>query len=380
MANKTDPLALSIHGTNPQYLIEKIVRGRIYANSYWINQCAGLTAETLVDKAIELTEFGGSYGGNNKPTKFLCLILKMLQLQPEKEIVVEFIQNQDHKYVRLLGAFYLRLVGKPVDIYQYLEPFYLDSRTIRKRTKTGTIITHVDEFIDELLTAEDSCDIHLPRLPKRWILEDKGELNGPRISGLDEDEINEYHEQEKAKLTDNNHDSDVGVCIVQHTKLRMTLIFLFFFFLFSNRYGTQNRFQKKKLSIERVKKIATATATTRGGVRNGRVVIDAGHGLGLGRGRGHARDHDHGRDREDQEDRGQDLLAIRASDRDQDHETGTDETVEGEMTPERGEETIQGRAQRRERTMVVTTRRTRAAQGRYHSTWKKQTSFVQNLA
>ena len=30
--------------------------------------------------------FGGTFGGLNKPTKFLCLVLKMLQLQPEKEV------------------------------------------------------------------------------------------------------------------------------------------------------------------------------------------------------------------------------------------------------------------------------------------------------
>ena len=40
---------------------------------------------------------GGTYGGNIKPTPFLCLVLKMLQIQPEKEIVVEFIKNDDYK-------------------------------------------------------------------------------------------------------------------------------------------------------------------------------------------------------------------------------------------------------------------------------------------
>jgi pre-mRNA-splicing factor 38A len=56
-----------------------------------------LTAETLVDKAIQLTHYGGMYGGMQRPTKFICLILKMLQLQPEKEIIIEFIKNEDYK-------------------------------------------------------------------------------------------------------------------------------------------------------------------------------------------------------------------------------------------------------------------------------------------
>ena len=55
----------------------------------------------MVDKAMEIKYVGGVYGGNIKPTPFLCLVLKMLQIQPEKDIVVEFIRNEDFKYVTL---------------------------------------------------------------------------------------------------------------------------------------------------------------------------------------------------------------------------------------------------------------------------------------
>lgn len=55
------------------------------------------TAELVVDKAMELKYVGGVFGGNIKPTPFLCLALKMLQIQPEKDIIVEFIKNEDFK-------------------------------------------------------------------------------------------------------------------------------------------------------------------------------------------------------------------------------------------------------------------------------------------
>ncbi|CAI5491233.1 unnamed protein product, partial [Closterium sp. Naga37s-1] len=161
---------------------------------------------------MDLDHFGGTFGGNRKPTPFMCLILKMLQIQPEKEIVVEFIKNSDYKYVRLLGAFYLRLVskrmdvyqyleplssdllfpspnshtchspplshappsfllryvrllgafylrlvGKPMDVYQYLEPLYNDYRKVRRKLESGTfVLSHVDEFIEELLTLDST--------------------------------------------------------------------------------------------------------------------------------------------------------------------------------------------------------------------------------
>jgi len=137
---------------------------------------------------MEIDSFGGTYGGNKEPSKFLCLLLKMLQIQPAKEIVVEFITNEQHRYVRILGAIYMRLVGTPVDVYSYLEPLYNDFRQIRLKTDTGYVISHVDEFIDDLLHKDHICDIALPHLPKHHLLELAGTLP-PRESALDDDEL-----------------------------------------------------------------------------------------------------------------------------------------------------------------------------------------------
>uniref|UniRef100_UPI00358EEE4A pre-mRNA-splicing factor 38A n=1 Tax=Myxine glutinosa TaxID=7769 RepID=UPI00358EEE4A len=199
MANRTVKDARSIHGTNPQYLVEKIIRTRIYESKYWKEECFGLTAELVVDKAMELKFIGGVYGGNIKPTPFLCLILKMLQIQPEKDIVVEFIRNEDFKYVRLLGAIYMRLTGTSIDCFKYLEPLYNDYRKIKRQKSDGEFdILHVDEFIDELLHDERACDIILPRIQKRHVLEETEQLE-QRVSALDEDldEVESSSEEEE---------------------------------------------------------------------------------------------------------------------------------------------------------------------------------------
>eukprot|EP01128_Nolandella_sp_AFSM9_P007158 TRINITY_DN383_c2_g1_i1.p1 TRINITY_DN383_c2_g1~~TRINITY_DN383_c2_g1_i1.p1 ORF type:complete len:410 (+),score=64.07 TRINITY_DN383_c2_g1_i1:53-1282(+) len=176
-----------IHGMDPQNLMEKIVRNRIHQTRYWNEQCAGLSAESLVDKAIELTEIGGSYGGNRKASPFLCLTLKLLQLNPEKEIILEFVKNADYRYLRCLGAFYLRLTGNHKDIYEYLENFYSDYRTIRWRQYDGKLKhAHVDTFMDALLKEERTCDVILPHLNPRRILEEAGTL-APRVSILEEE-------------------------------------------------------------------------------------------------------------------------------------------------------------------------------------------------
>jgi pre-mRNA-splicing factor 38A len=188
MTTQTDPLAKSVRGANPQTVMEKITRDKVYAMTFWKEKCFAVSAETLVDLAVaDLTQVGGIYGGNNRATEFLCLTLKMLQIAPEREIVVEFIKNEDHKYARLLGAFYLRLVGNSAEVYRYLEPLLNDYRKVRRRVKSGGCeLTTVDAFVDELLTKDFCCDIALPRLAKRFTLEATGALE-ERKSLLEED-------------------------------------------------------------------------------------------------------------------------------------------------------------------------------------------------
>lgn len=209
--NSTDPLAEAIHGTNPQNLVEKITRLKIYNSQYWKRECFGLTAELLVDKAVGLKYIGGTYAGNNKPTAFLCLLLKMLQLQPEKEIVLEYIHNDEFKYLRALGAFYLRLIGKADEIYPTLEPLLNDYRKLSFRGVKGFDITHMDSFIDSLLNDELVCDISLPHLTKRHKLEELGNLQ-PRKSILEEEFMEQsFTESLNAMMSEAAKEAEVRV-------------------------------------------------------------------------------------------------------------------------------------------------------------------------
>ena len=73
------------------------MRMKIYDCQYWKEHCFGLSATTLIDRAIELDHIGSSYGGVSRPTEFICLALKMLQIGPDMETVCEFIRNEDYK-------------------------------------------------------------------------------------------------------------------------------------------------------------------------------------------------------------------------------------------------------------------------------------------
>ncbi|KAG1900731.1 PRP38 family-domain-containing protein [Suillus fuscotomentosus] len=182
MANTTVKGAIAIHGQNPQFLVETVIRNRIWESNYWKEHCFALTAESLIDQAIALRYIGGVYG-NQRPTEFLCLLLKLLQLQPEKEILIEYLQADEFKYMRALAAMYIRMTFSAVEVYELLEPLMKDYRKLRYRDTAGYSLIHFDEFAHSLLTEERACDIILPRIAKRSILEENGEI-GPRKSRL----------------------------------------------------------------------------------------------------------------------------------------------------------------------------------------------------
>ena len=89
---------------------------------------------------------------------------------------------------------------RAVEVYELLEPLLKDYRKLRRLSMSefqgvhyfylaltfcagGYDLTYMDEFVDHLLTEDRVCDIILPRLPKREILEETEGLQ-PRRSPL----------------------------------------------------------------------------------------------------------------------------------------------------------------------------------------------------
>ena len=107
------------------------------------------------------------------------------------------------RYLRALAALYIRMTFRAVDVFEILEPLLKDYRKLRLRNmcrcdylqfvlvvisdsllrEAGFSLTYMDEFVDSLLNQERVCDIIMPRLQKRQVLEENAEI-GPRKSRL----------------------------------------------------------------------------------------------------------------------------------------------------------------------------------------------------
>ena len=168
--------------------VELILRNRVFNSYYWKEKCFGLTSETIIDKILELKYIGGMNHSSNQPTDFICLFIKLLQLNPSEEIIDEYLSDPDLKYLRALTALFIRFAYPPVKIYTKLEKLYCDYKKLVILKSKGYAIIHMDEYIDSLLNEEHKFEISLPKIPKRNVLEENGELK-PYVSVL-ENELN----------------------------------------------------------------------------------------------------------------------------------------------------------------------------------------------
>lgn len=90
------------------------------------------------------------------------------------------------RYLRALAVIYIRLTFRSMEVFQILEPLMADYRKLRYREPGGYRLTTFDDFVDELLTQDRVCDIILPRLTQRGVLEEV-EGMAPRKSLLEDD-------------------------------------------------------------------------------------------------------------------------------------------------------------------------------------------------
>ena len=183
--------------------VELILRNRVFNSYYWKEKCFGLTSETIIDKILELKYIGGMNHSSNQPTDFICLFIKLLQLNPSEEIIDEYLSDPDLKYLRALTALFIRFAYPPPKIYTKLEKLYCDYKKLVILKSKGYAIIHMDEYIDSLLNDEHIFEISLPKIPKRSVLEENGELS-PYVSVLE----NELNVDRNKKDNDNDNESD----------------------------------------------------------------------------------------------------------------------------------------------------------------------------
>jgi pre-mRNA-splicing factor 38A len=201
---------LTPSGHNPAPIMEKAVRDRIIDSYFYKEQCFALNEADIVDRVVEHVRWigGTESGASQKPTPFICLAFKLLQLAPSDKILREYLGlgGEHFKYLRALACFYVRLTRRAEDVHKMLGPFLEDYRKLKRKGRQGTVLTYMDEFVDDLLVKERVCGTSLWKMPPRDVLEDL-ELLEPR-STSDVEAMLEEEEEEEVRNGDNESSSD----------------------------------------------------------------------------------------------------------------------------------------------------------------------------
>ena len=133
---------------------------------------------------------GGINPINNQPTDFLCLLVKLIQLNPSEQIINEYLSDPDFKYLRALSLIYIRFTYSSKKVYEILEEYYSDYKKLIILNSKGEFeIIHMDELIEILLNKDLIFEISLPKLINRHNLEKSGAIK--EYKSKIENELNE---------------------------------------------------------------------------------------------------------------------------------------------------------------------------------------------
>ncbi|SGZ47793.1 CIC11C00000004546 [Sungouiella intermedia] len=195
---------------NKAHLVEPIIRHTIQ-DSLFYKQHLYLTNElTIVPVVVNLVHYIGGTNSSGRPSPFLCCLLRMLELEPDQDIISLYLRQNGYnefKYLTALTLLYCRMVAAPKAVFTLFDEYIVDYRRLRFRLKLPQfvndlpvhyIVIHMDEWIDSMVENERVVDLALPYLPPRQMLVQKGEVD-PRQYAVSEDE---------ASLSDYESDSD----------------------------------------------------------------------------------------------------------------------------------------------------------------------------
>lgn len=182
--------------TRKAYLVEPIIRHRIQ-DSLFYKQYLYLTNEaTILSIITNQVKYIGSTNANGKPTPFICCFLRLLELEPSRDIIemcLHQLGTNEFKYLTALIMLYIRVVWPSDEVIIALEPFYADYRKLRFQLRSPIMVkgmsilyqlSHIDVWCDDLLHNERVVGLILPRMASRHVFHERGLIGERKYHGI----------------------------------------------------------------------------------------------------------------------------------------------------------------------------------------------------
>ncbi|CUI12707.1 Hypothetical protein, putative [Bodo saltans] len=133
---------------------------RILRSQLWL-QVVGKPLMWVIERGIDLERVGCVYGRGDVvlPDLFICLVARLLQILPKPELVLAMVRQEEHKYLRILGAVVVRLIGNQTMSNVTMEICFEDYRNIRVRGSDGNVsVEPLDKLCESLFFGSDQPD------------------------------------------------------------------------------------------------------------------------------------------------------------------------------------------------------------------------------
>lgn len=178
---------------NKANLVEPIVRHRVQDSLFYKQHLHLTNEQTILNVIVDHVQFVGGTDSSNRPSPFLCCLVRLLEIEPSPEIVELYLtQNgfNEFKYLTALSLVYCRMLGGS-KFFELYDRYIVDYRKLRFQDKQFQLVNGapvhysikcMDELVDDLIESERVVDIKIPHLAPRLLYVLRGEA-APRDYG-----------------------------------------------------------------------------------------------------------------------------------------------------------------------------------------------------
>ncbi|KAG7370578.1 PRP38 family protein [Nitzschia inconspicua] len=126
---------MPLWGPDDSFHLNSMLLQNLIRSSYFQKCCRDLTDwSALVDEVYyqvqHVEPFSAASGNNRDPSAAFCLLLRLMTLRCTTHQMKMLLDHPDSPYIRAIGFLYLRFVGDPKDVYQWIEPYLYDEEPI----------------------------------------------------------------------------------------------------------------------------------------------------------------------------------------------------------------------------------------------------------
>ncbi|CAK0783684.1 hypothetical protein CVIRNUC_006883 [Coccomyxa viridis] len=157
------------YGSTATYNMESVLRKNVVDSEYYRDTCMKLTtwAQVVDEVFYSVTDVEPWMSGNARgASTAFCLLYRLFTLIPTQQEVKDLIDHVDSPYIRAVGFLYLRYVGNPRTLWDWIQPYVKDHEEIKPSPEGHGRTVSMGEFVRDVFLEQYYFETIFPRIPK----------------------------------------------------------------------------------------------------------------------------------------------------------------------------------------------------------------------